>query len=50
MQFDVVVLSRPRYLTQRCINRYEAQIRSGTHLCINGMGATGPASSSKIAS
>lgn len=26
----------------RWINRYEAQVRSGSHLYINGIGATGP--------
>lgn len=40
--FEVVVASRPRSLTHRWINRYEAQVRSGSHLCINGVGATGP--------
>lgn len=39
-EFEVVVVSRPTYLTHRWINRYEAQVESGSHLPINGLGAT----------
>lgn len=39
--FEVVVTSRPMYLTLRWINGYESQVGSGGHLCMNGVGAAG---------
>lgn len=40
VEFEVVVASRRAYLIHRWIHRYEAQVESGSHLPINGVGAT----------
>lgn len=41
-EFEMAMTSRATYPTQRWISRYETQVESGSHMPVNGVGATGP--------